>query len=81
MLRYLGMVSYGIYMWQGFFLSTGPWRATGVTWPPDSTTGLLCLVVVVPLSYHFFEKPILRVKNKYSAVRKRVDTEGSVVEA
>lgn len=64
-LDYLGKVSYGIYMYQGFFLSTGPFREIGQTWPPDQITGLMLLVIVVPLSYHFFEVPIMQLKQKF----------------
>jgi peptidoglycan/LPS O-acetylase OafA/YrhL len=65
-LRYVGMISYGIYMWQGFFLSTGPGRKPDQTWPLDSGTGLALLIIVAPLSYHFFEKPILSLKRRFS---------------
>ena len=66
-LRYIGKISYGIYIWQGFFLSTGAYRAVGQGWPPpDPALGLLLLVVVAPLSYHFFEKPFLRLKTRFS---------------
>lgn len=64
-LPYLGMVSYGIYMYQGFYLSTGPNRIAGQTWPPDQVTGLILLAITVPLSYHFLEKPLLRLKHKW----------------
>lgn len=63
-IRYVGVISYGLYMWQGFFLSTGPARAATQTWPPDQMTGFLLLLLVAPLSYHFFEKPFLRVKKR-----------------
>jgi peptidoglycan/LPS O-acetylase OafA/YrhL len=64
-LSYLGKVSYGIYMYQGLFLSTGPYRSDGQTWPPDQTTGFILLVLAVPISYHFFEKPIMALKHKF----------------
>ena len=63
-LSYLGKISYGIYMYQGFFLSTGPHREVHQTWPPDQNIGLILLVLVTPLSYHFFEKPIINFKQK-----------------
>lgn len=63
-IRYIGIISYGVYMWQGFFLSTGPARAATQTWPPDQMTGFLLLLLVAPLSYHFFEKPFLRAKKR-----------------
>lgn len=63
-LRYIGVVSYGVYMYQGFFLSTGPHRLPDQTWPPNQSLGLILLIVVAPLSYHFFEKPITNLKSK-----------------
>jgi len=65
-LAYIGAISYGLYMWQGFFLSTGPGRSASQTWPPDSATGLVLLLLVAPLSYHAFEKPFLRLKGRFS---------------
>jgi peptidoglycan/LPS O-acetylase OafA/YrhL len=69
-MRYVGMISYGIYMWQGFFLSTGTLRVPGQLWPPPSWLGLLCLAVVAPLSFHFFERPALRFKRRFSSFPK-----------
>lgn len=68
-LRYLGVISYGVYIWQGFFLSTGPGRFAGQTWPPDQMTGLILLALVAPLSYHGLEKPILRFKARFAVAR------------
>ncbi|WP_066881902.1 acyltransferase family protein [Dechloromonas denitrificans] len=65
-LKYIGLISYGIYMYQGLFLDTGPDRIPGQTWPPDPGVGLVLLVLVAPLSYQYFEKPFLRLKNRYS---------------
>lgn len=65
-LAYLGRISYGIYIYQGLFLSTGPYRAAGQTWPPEQWIGLPLLVVVAPLSYHLFEQPIMRLKKRFS---------------
>ena len=63
-LSYLGKISYGIYMYQGFFLSTGPYRAANQTWPPEQYVGLILLVIVAPLSYRYFESPIINMKSK-----------------
>lgn len=69
-LRYLGVISYGVYLWQGFFLSTNPGRTATQTWPPRSQlTGLVLLALVAPLSYHGFEKPILRLKRRFAVRR------------
>ena len=61
-LVYLGRISYGVYMYQGFLL--GVWAAPESTavWPSYQYTGLIILCIVAPLSYHFFERPILKFK-------------------
>ncbi len=63
-LRYLGLISYGLYIYQGFFLGVN--RHPDQTWPPDPVQGFILLVIVAPLSFHFFEKPFLRLKSRYS---------------
>lgn len=63
-LRYLGLVSYGIYMYQGFFLGNGPERLMGQTWPLSPFWGVILLIFTVPISYHFFEKPIIGMKRR-----------------
>ena len=69
-LRYLGIISYGLYMYQGLFLSTGPYRAANQTWPPDPHLGLVLLIIVTPLSYHLLEKPLLRLKGRFQKSHK-----------
>ena len=63
-LRYLGTISYGIYMYQGLFLSTGPIRVADVFWPLPQHQGIWLLLVAAPLSYHFFELPFLKMKDR-----------------
>jgi len=64
-LSYLGMISYGIYIYQGLFLATGPYRAEGQHWPPSPEVGLVLLILVVPLSYHLFESKLLKIGKQY----------------
>jgi peptidoglycan/LPS O-acetylase OafA/YrhL len=66
-IKYIGVISYGLYMYQGFYLATSPWRGPDQMWPPDRWTGLLLLAVTAPLSYHLLEKPILRLKRRYQS--------------
>ena len=47
------------------FLATGPGRDPGQLWPLNPAIGLLLLCVVAPLSYHYFEKPFLRLSAAY----------------
>ena len=72
-IAYLGKVSYGIYVWQGFYLATGPGRVSGQEWPLAAdiklqsltSTGFILLCFTVPISYHFFEVKFLKLKEKY----------------
>jgi len=68
-LAYIGTISYGIYMYQGFFLSTGPYRLVYQDWPPSQPVGLMLLCVVAPLSYHYFEKPLTQSRSKLLRTR------------
>ena len=63
-LRYLGTISYGIYMYQGLFLATGPSRVADVFWPFPQHQGICLLLLAAPLSYHFFELPFLKMKDR-----------------
>ena|GEM_PF-3494927 len=64
-IKYIGTVSYGIYLWQGFYLSTGPSRIDGQEWPLEPVFGLILLCITVPLSYHLFEKKFLDLKDRF----------------
>jgi len=57
-------------MYQGFFLSTGPYRDANQTWPPGQGIGVIRLIIVAPLSYHFMEKPIINLKHKLQRIPK-----------
>lgn len=61
-IKYIGLISYGIYVYQGFFLRTGEWGATLEVqlfpWNILITLGLAIL------SYELIEKPILKYKSK-----------------
>jgi peptidoglycan/LPS O-acetylase OafA/YrhL len=66
-LAYLGTISYGVYMYQGILLATGPHRNPGSDWPPDPLVGLILLCIIAPLSFHYLERPLLRIKARFSA--------------
>ena len=60
-LRYMGTISYSLYLWQELFISTDP--------PSWGVFRELPLALVVPLliaiaSYHLMERPILGLKNR-----------------
>lgn len=61
----LGIISYGLYVWQGVFTGNGPYRS-GAPYPPSVDVGVWLTFIVAPLSYVFFENPIMKLKKKYS---------------
>ncbi|MNH06960.1 O-acetyltransferase OatA [compost metagenome] len=73
-LALIGVISYGLYVWQGVFTGNGPYR-TGAAFPPPLYTGLWITFIVAPLSYIFFERPLLRIKDRYSWRHARRDNE------
>lgn len=64
----IGVISYGLYVWQGVFTGNGPYR-TSAEFPPPLYTGLWITFIAAPLTYVFFERPLLRIKARYSRVR------------
>lgn len=69
-LVYIGTISYGLYVWQGILTGNGPYRQLAY-WPPDPLIGVVATFVVAILSYHFFERPILRWKAKLTCSSSR----------
>ena len=67
-LAYIGLISYGLYVWQGIFTGNGPYRQFP-SFPPSIELGLILTCIAAPLSYHFFEKPILRLKGRFEGAR------------
>lgn len=74
-LAVLGIISYGLYVWQGIFTGNGPYRSGGA-FPPAVDVGVWLTFIVAPLSYVLFEKPIMRLKHRYTW-RKNIPTESS----
>lgn len=60
--RYIGKISYGIYVYQGFFLRTGPGGELIVQHYP---LNIILVLIIAVLSYELYEKPILRLKKKF----------------
>ena len=64
-LAILGVISYGLYVWQGIFTGNGPYR-TGHAFPPPLEIGVWMTFIAAPVSYVFFERPIIQFKKRYS---------------
>lgn len=58
--RYLGSISYGIYVWQSFVLSTGPSRRL----IDDPLLGVATVLLLAALSWHWLEKPLARLRRR-----------------
>jgi peptidoglycan/LPS O-acetylase OafA/YrhL len=61
-LAWIGKVSYGLYVWQEFFLTPG----TNVLWMQRFPVNLLVLSVVVAVSYFWIEIPLMNLGRRLS---------------
>ena len=66
-IRYIGVISYGLYIWQGFFVRTGP-AGTPKIWLHEFPYNVILSFLIAILSYELFEKKILRLKRKYKII-------------
>lgn len=60
-LNYIGKISYGLYVYQGFFLGTGPGGDIEVQLFP---LNIIMVFLIAIISYELIEKKALRLKNK-----------------
>lgn len=58
--RYLGSISYGMYVWQSFFISTGAGRRL----IHDPWLALIAVLAMSALSWHFIERPLAAVRHR-----------------
>jgi peptidoglycan/LPS O-acetylase OafA/YrhL len=63
-IKYIGVISYGLYIWQGFFVRTGPAIEPKI-WLHELPYNIPLSFVVAILSYELYEKKILKYKTKY----------------
>ncbi len=61
----LGVISYGLYVWQGVLTGNGPYRENSLPFPPEMDAGLWMTFIAAPLSYILFERPLLRLKSRF----------------
>lgn len=62
-LAFVGKISYGIYVFQGLFLTTGPAGTLAIQKFP---LNLILTLLVALLSYYFIEKPVLNYKARFT---------------
>lgn len=63
-LAFIGKISYGIYVWQGLFLGTGP---GGSLWVQQPYQNIALTFLVAVLSYYFIEKKALQLKSRFKS--------------
>lgn len=61
-LVYIGSISYGLYLWQGLFVTNSP---GGKLWMQHFPQNIFLTFAVAILSYHFFEVRFLCIKKKF----------------
>ena len=73
-LRYLGRISYGLYVFNAMFV-VGIFDVPSVQGPVArpllAMAALLATIVTAAASYHFLEMPFLRLKERFTRVRSR----------
>jgi peptidoglycan/LPS O-acetylase OafA/YrhL len=81
-LVYLGKISYGLYVFHALCLDTAAWVANQLPWTRADrhhvlfglthlSVGLLLTVPLAALSYKYFEKPFLKLKDSFAAIKSR----------
>jgi peptidoglycan/LPS O-acetylase OafA/YrhL len=72
-LMYLGRISYGLYIfhWMFVLLFNVPSTHGPIARPIRAIAALLATVAMAAISYHFFEKPFLRLKEKFARIASR----------
>ncbi len=68
LLNFIGKISYGIYVYQGLFLTTGP---TGELWIQKFPQNIILTFTTAILSFYIIEKPILNMKRRFVRNKKK----------
>ena len=63
-LKFIGVLSYSLYVWQEIFTYNQPWQHA-FKYSDSILLNLIALSIVACLSYFFYEKPILKLKDKF----------------
>ena len=61
-IAFIGKISYGLYVYQGLFLRTGPGGTLSIQKFP---LNIVLVIITAVMSYYLLEKPILKFKNQF----------------
>ncbi len=64
-MSYIGKISYGLYIWQGFFIGDIP-KVNPTLIVQALPFNVICTFLVAIVSYEFYEKRVLKLKEKFS---------------
>jgi peptidoglycan/LPS O-acetylase OafA/YrhL len=79
-LRWLGRISYSLYLWQQLFLVWDGFEVDGLRWVQRFPVSVLAALVVATLSHRFIERPTIAIGRRLAS-RVRVRRVGVVVPA
>ncbi len=63
-MSYIGKISYGLYIWQGFFIGDKP-KVDPKLWVHFFPVNIILTFLVAIISFEFYEKKILKIKQRY----------------
>lgn len=63
-IRYIGLISYGLYIWQGFFVRSGQAFLPKI-WLHDIPYNIPLTFITAILSYELMEKRVMRLKERF----------------
>lgn len=66
LINYIGILSYSIYIWQQLFVYNQPWNKQ-IAGSDAIWINVLLLMLVAYVSYHFYEKKFLQLKERLSS--------------
>lgn len=67
LIRYVGLISYSLYIWQQIFCYDQPWAKYPIG--KSIPLNILALFITAMISYHLYEKQFLKLKRKFKAIK------------
>lgn len=71
--KYIGTLSYSLYVWQQLFTCNQPWANSYI--PGNSIfLNMILLFIIAIISYHLYEKRFLKLKSRFSKISNNAQT-------